>query len=61
MTVQLSLFDKVESEKIKQSKFKDKCDVCGKFEYLRGYNNICICEKCRKEKQKEEYAISYDA
>lgn len=53
MTIQLSLFDKVESEKIKQSRFKDKCDVCGKFDYLRGYNNICICEKCRKEKQKE--------
>jgi len=49
MTIQLSLFDKGESEKIKQSKFKDKCDVCGKFDYLRGYNNICICQKCREK------------
>lgn len=49
MSVQLSLFDKKESEEIKQSKFKDKCDACGKFNYLRGYNDICVCKKCREK------------
>lgn len=49
MTVQLSLFDKGESKEVKQSKFKDKCDVCGKFNYLKGYNNLCICQKCREK------------
>lgn len=47
MTVQLSLFDKIESKEVKQSKFKDKC--CGKFDYLKGYNNLCICQKCREK------------
>ena len=32
-----------------EKKFKDKCDECGKFDFLRGYNNKCLCESCRKK------------
>jgi len=27
-------------------KFKDKCDICGEFNYLKGFNNKCLCPKC---------------
>lgn len=30
-------------------KFKDKCDECGKFDFLKGYNNKCLCENCRQK------------
>lgn len=35
--------------KTTQTKFKDKCDECGKFDFLKGYNNKCLCENCRKQ------------
>ena len=28
-------------------KFKDQCDICNQFKYLKGYNNYCICEDCK--------------
>ena len=30
-------------------RFKDKCDECGKFDFLKGVNNKCLCENCRKQ------------
>lgn len=27
-------------------KFKDKCDRCGKFDVLKGYNGQCLCNSC---------------
>lgn len=27
-------------------KFKDKCDRCGKFDVLKGYNEQCLCNSC---------------
>lgn len=33
----------------RKTKFKDKCDVCGKFDFLKGYDNKCLCENCRKQ------------
>ena len=30
-------------------KYKDKCDGCGKFDFLRGYKNKCLCENCLKK------------
>lgn len=31
--------------------FKDKCDICNKFDYCRGFNNKVLCESClSKEK-----------
>lgn len=29
--------------------YKDKCDECNEFGYLKGYENKCLCEKCIKE------------
>ena len=31
-----------------KTKFKDQCDICNQFKYLKGYNNYCICEDCEK-------------
>lgn len=28
------------------NKFKDKCDNCNRFDYLKGYNDKCLCKKC---------------
>lgn len=27
-------------------KFKDKCDSCGKFDYLKGIKGKCLCKNC---------------
>jgi hypothetical protein len=27
-------------------KFKDKCDGCGTFNYLKGIEGKCLCEEC---------------
>lgn len=29
-------------------KFKDKCEGCGKFDFLKGHNGLCLCENCIK-------------
>lgn len=35
--------------KTTKTKFKDKCDECRKFDFLKGFNNKCLCENCRKQ------------
>ena len=35
------------------SKFKDKCDLCGNFDILKGYNGKCLCSKCIETGQQE--------
>lgn len=32
--------------KYQRNKFKDKCDICGKFDYLKGHENKCLCQNC---------------
>lgn len=32
--------------KYKKNSFKDKCDKCGKFGYLKGVGNKCLCATC---------------
>ena len=27
-------------------KFKDKCEICNNFDYLKGFNSKCLCDKC---------------
>lgn len=27
--------------------YKDKCDKCGKFDYLKGINGKCLCLNCK--------------
>lgn len=34
--------------KCHKNRFKDKCDECGKFDYLKGINNKCLCPECIK-------------
>lgn len=34
-------------------KFKDACDKCGKFDYLKGYLGQCYCPECLKQIQEE--------
>ncbi len=32
---------------MKPKKYKDQCDCCKKFDYLKGCSNgMCLCEKC---------------
>lgn len=28
------------------TKFKDKCDECNKYDYLKSINNKCYCSRC---------------
>lgn len=32
------------------SKFKDKCDRCAKFDYLKSCDNELLCSKCIEDK-----------
>lgn len=45
MIIQFDIFS-LKNEYENKSKYKDKCDICKRFNYLRGYNNICICKEC---------------
>lgn len=31
------------------TKFKDKCDECNKYDYLKSINNKCYCSICYKK------------
>jgi len=31
---------------MKNNTFKDECDNCGKYDYLKGIDNKCLCPKC---------------
>lgn len=26
--------------------FKDQCDVCGKWDYCKGFKGLVLCKKC---------------
>ena len=34
-------------------RFKDRCDNCGTWAYLRGFNGVCVCEDCIKTMQQK--------
>lgn len=36
-------------KKLKDSKFKDQCDVCKSFDYCKGHNGKVLCRKCLQE------------
>lgn len=42
-----------------QSKFKDKCDACGQFSYLKGVDNKCLCSDCIKARKEETMEIDF--
>lgn len=27
-------------------RYKDKCEICNNFDYLKGFNSKCLCDKC---------------
>lgn len=31
---------------MKIQKFKDQCDQCKKFDFLKSYNGKCLCKNC---------------
>lgn len=35
-------------------KFKDACDICKKFDYLKTIDDKCICSKCFLTYQKQK-------
>lgn len=35
-------------------KFKDKCDECGNFDYLKGINGKCLCSNCQNKLNKNQ-------
>lgn len=32
-----------------KNSFKDQCDICNKFDYLKSFNNKCLCFECYKK------------
>lgn len=32
-----------------KTKFKDKCDICERLDFLKGYNGKCYCPNCLKK------------
>lgn len=34
-----------------KTKFKDQCDQCKKFDYLKSYNGKCLCSQCRPKEE----------
>lgn len=32
-----------------KNSFKDQCDICKKFDYLKTINNKCLCKECFKK------------
>lgn len=33
--------------------YKDKCDECGKFDYLKVIDSRCLCSKCIKKENNQ--------
>lgn len=31
-----------------KNSFKDQCDICNKFDYLKSFDNKCLCSECYK-------------
>lgn len=38
---------------IKENSYKDKCDICGRFDHLKGKDGKCLCQACLKKLEKE--------
>ena len=34
------------------NRYKDKCDECGNFDYLKGVNGNCLCYNCQNKLNK---------
>ena len=38
----------------KINSYKDKCDECGIFNYLKGINGKCLCSNCQNKLNKNQ-------
>lgn len=43
----------------KMELFKDKCDECGIFDYLKGVNGKCLCKKCYYKAKEKRIQLSF--
>lgn len=34
-------------------KYKDKCDLCNKWDYCKGFRNLVLCDNCRKKETEQ--------
>lgn len=37
-----------------KKEFKDQCDLCNKFDYCRGFDDMILCQKCFKKLKEKE-------
>ena len=40
------------SKEKRMNNYKDKCDECGNFDYLKGINGRCLCSNCQNKLNK---------
>lgn len=45
--------------KCHKNSFKDKCDECGKFDYLKGIDNKCLCPDCIKSRKEDNMEVNF--
>ena len=38
--------------------FKDQCDLCGKFDYCKGFDDMILCGKCLKKQKDNEIKLN---
>ena len=43
-----------------QKKFKDACDICGQFDYCKGYKGKVVCPNCIKKEEENKNGQSND-
>ena len=42
------------SKEKRMNNYKDKCDECGNFDYLKGINGRCLCSNCQNKLNKNQ-------
>lgn len=45
--------------KCHKNSFKDKCDECGKFDYLKGVDDKCLCPNCIKSRKEDNMEVDF--
>ena len=39
----------------KKPKYKDKCDLCGQYDYLIVFKGKCLCNNCKRKTNNLKY------
>lgn len=42
------------SKEKRMNNYKDKCDECGNFDYLKSINGRCLCSNCQNKLNKNQ-------